>query len=306
MSHLPSVDQLLFYPVKSCGAVSLNTAFVGSRGLVSGQIGDRRWMIVDEDGVLVSQRGGNGSLAAVKITLLANCEGVNNRICASAEGRGSIILDPEFVTDKQREVQIHGKKVISHLSAPEISQWFSDYLNKKVSLVFQKDSDKRWCDQNFAADDERDLVSFADGFSYLVTTRATLDRVNALESIAFSMDRFRPNIVIGNTGIDDEYSWRFIQMGSASLALLKPCDRCEVPTIDQSTGIKTHDQLPLMLAKEYGLRADFGSTRVQGLIFGENAQASRFGEVSVGDAVHVIESKPIYAFRRKAAPAPGA
>ena len=51
-SRVISVSGLFVYPVKSCGGVAVDEALVGATGLDL----DRRWMVIGEDGVFLSQR----------------------------------------------------------------------------------------------------------------------------------------------------------------------------------------------------------------------------------------------------------
>ena len=47
-----SISQLYIYPVKSLGGIAVNTALVTERGLEN----DRRFMLVDEEGLFLTQR----------------------------------------------------------------------------------------------------------------------------------------------------------------------------------------------------------------------------------------------------------
>ncbi|MEO6956850.1 MAG: MOSC N-terminal beta barrel domain-containing protein, partial [Antricoccus sp.] len=49
---MPTISRLFRYPVKSCRRVELTTAQIESTGIS----GDREYMIVDAEGVLISQR----------------------------------------------------------------------------------------------------------------------------------------------------------------------------------------------------------------------------------------------------------
>ena len=52
MSAPPSVTHLNVYPVKSCRGIPLGTATLDRWGIQH----DRNWMVVDADGLFVSQR----------------------------------------------------------------------------------------------------------------------------------------------------------------------------------------------------------------------------------------------------------
>ena len=211
MNNPPVLTSIRFYPIKSCGVVSLNTAYAGPRGLESGHVLDRSWMIVDQNGVLVSQRE-KPSLARVAIELLGETA---DRFRVGVEGSSSLILDAAAVGDDRRKVIIHGKETIGHLAPHDVHEWFSRYLGEAVQVVHQKQDDVRLCDPNFALHPEVDSVSFADGFPYLVTTEATLAKLNLLLDNPVAMSRFRPNLVFGTTAADAEYGWEEIAFGAA-------------------------------------------------------------------------------------------
>jgi len=272
--------------------------YVGARGFISGKIGDRSWMVVNAKGSLISQRE-KPALARVKTTLLLDRDGIADRICLAVDDREPIILDPALVGDERQAVIIHGKESVAHKAPREVSAWFSDFLGDAVTVVHQKESDLRLCDPNFSVDPEGDAVSFGDGFPYLVTASATLEKLNGALESPVPMSRFRPNIVIGNTQPEAEYTWKNIAIGSVTLAFVKPCTRCVVTTVDQDTGVKTGKQPLATLAATNFLAQDFGGARVQGAVFGENAIPITEGEISVGDVVSVIETKPGYEFGRK-------
>ncbi|MGB9151529.1 MAG: MOSC N-terminal beta barrel domain-containing protein [Alphaproteobacteria bacterium] len=298
MNNFPVVGSLHFYPIKSCRAIDLSTASVGPRGLMSGKIGDRSWMVVDAVGTLVSQRQ-KPEMARVKIELLRNAAGITDRMRLSAEGQEPLILDPSLVGSDRQKIMLHGKESIAHTASPEINRWFSGFLGADVTVVHQKESDLRLCDPHFAVNPGVDAVGFGDEFPYLVTTSATLEKLNGFLDSPVPMSRFRPNIVIVHTQPEAEYTWKNITLGSAALSLVKPCARCVMTTIDQDTGIKTGKQPLATLAATQFLAQDFGGERVQGAIFGENAVSTICGEISVGDAVSVVETKPLHNFIRR-------
>ena len=63
------IGQLNLYPIKSCGGVAVDHALVGQRGLEAKGVGDRRWMLSDADGRMITQRQ-VPDLARVRIELL--------------------------------------------------------------------------------------------------------------------------------------------------------------------------------------------------------------------------------------------
>ena len=165
-----------------------------------------------------------------------------------------------------------------------------------VSAVYQKDEDTRFCDLH-SQDAEGHGVSFADGFPYLVVAEATLKKLNDTLETPVPMARFRPNIVVGNTAPEEEYTWRTFGTRQARLQVISPCTRCVITTIDQETGVRRGSDPLKTLARTSLVSEDFAGFRIHGAIFGENAIATRCGEISVGDRIEVLATKRGYRFR---------
>jgi uncharacterized protein YcbX len=291
---MPTVTQIILYPIKSCGGVSLKSAQIGPRGLQSGAIGDRRWMLSDSDGQMITQRQ-NENLARVRLELLGEAFRV------SGDGLEPVVVAPEEAGEERIGVILHGREVAGRRAPAAIDAWFSRFLGQNVHLLYQADEDHRLCDADFAVAPGRDEVGFADAFPYLISTEATLAKVNGLLAEPVPMNRFRPSIVIGGAPADAEYGWKRLQAGGAEFSIVKPCTRCVMTTIDQEKGVKTGKEPLASLGRAYFLSARFGAAKVQGAIFGENAIATRTGALALGDEVRVLEEKPFHAFRREEA-----
>jgi uncharacterized protein len=264
MDQFPRVSSLHFSPIKSCKAVDLDSAYAGPRGLEVGKILDRGWVLIDDNDILVSQRQ-EPSLARVHIELLAGQDGVADSIRVTSQGvASSIVLAQDSVEDVRQRAIIHREETVGHLAHSYVNQWFSQFLGKSVRAVYQQHDDKRFCDPNFAVMPEHDTVSFADGFQYLVTTKATLEQLNSQLSVPVPMQRFRPNIVVEHTAPEAEYTWRSITAGEASFRLVKPCTRCVMTTVDQELGVKTGNEPLASLARTNFLSQNFGDALPMG------------------------------------------
>jgi uncharacterized protein len=284
------IAQLNLFPIKSCGGVAVEHALVGQRGLEAQGVGDRRWMLSDADGQMITQRQ-IPALARVRVELL---EGA---VRVSGDDLEPIILDPAETLAQRSAVVLHGREVAGHRGPAAADAWFSRFLGQPVSLLYQRDEDLRLCDPDFAVTPGEDRVGFADAYPYLIAAEATLARVNGLLAEPVPMNRFRPNIVVGAAEPDAEYGWKRVSVGEAELTIVKPCTRCVMTTIDQARGVKTGKEPLAALGRAYFLSARFGAASLQGAIFGENAIPSRLGTVRAGDAVAVLERKTPHAFR---------
>jgi len=85
---------------------------------------------------------------------------------------------------------------------------------------------------------EGDVVSFADGYPYLLTNEATLDDLCTRLSSPLGMDRFRPNLVLTGAPAFAEDDMKRLRIGDAVFDVVKPCTRCSIVTTDQTTGAR--------------------------------------------------------------------
>jgi uncharacterized protein YcbX len=108
---------------------------------------------------------------------------------------------------------------------------------------------------------------FADGYPLLAIGAASLalldERLAASGRVPVPMDRFRPNLVLDGLDAHDEDHLEAFGDDSVELRPVKPCTRCTVPSIDQSTGIAGDDPVQVLAA----YRRD---DRVGGITFGVN------------------------------------
>ena len=291
MSSAPElrVAGLYVYPIKSCRAIAVPSARIGPRGLELGPIGDRRWMLADADGHMITQRQ-RPALARVRVAiegkrLTLSADRLETISSGSRDGRRSAPgRDPARPAG------------VGHVAPAAVNDWFSRFLGEPARLIYQKDTDIRPCDPNYAVAPTVDRVGFADAFPYLLTGDATLLHLNRQLPAALPMDRFRPNIVVTGAAAEAEYGWRSLAVGDdARLSLVKPCTRCGVTTIDQQSGAKTGIEPLATLARDHTLT--IGGER--GAVFGENGIATHFGMVHVGDPVTVLEQHPPHPFHRR-------
>ena len=148
-----------------------------------------------------------------------------------------------------------------------------------MRLVHVADGFKRKLNPEYAihADDH---TGFADGYPILIISEESLQDLNSKLDSAVPMNRFRPNIVIKGCEPFAEETWRRIRIGGVEMALVKPCARCVVTTIDKDTLAKSKE--PLKTLSSYRMQE-------LGAIFGVNVIPLNEGVVKVGMSVEVLE-----------------
>ncbi|MGW0435477.1 MOSC domain-containing protein [Micromonospora sp. NPDC003197] len=256
------VGSIHTYPIKGCHRLDQDDARVQPWGLA----GDRRWMILDEDGVGVTQR------ETTRLTTLrpqSRPGGLELR----ASGFPTVELsDP--VDGDPVEVRVFRSQtpVPARRAGALADQWLSELLDRKVRLVWLGDPTVRHVNPKYA--EPGDPVSFADGYPVLLANTASLDMLNGWIQEAGSaegpvpMTRFRPNLVISDADpwAEDDWLGRRLQIGRVIFRAVKACDRCVVTTTDQETGQRGREPLRT-LARHRNVNQD--------LLFGLNLVPER-------------------------------
>ena len=289
------LSEINIYPVKSLRGIALQEGLVEDRGLRH----DRRWMLVDERRRFITQRE-VARMATVKI------EVNENELKASCNGSGlSIPLRPK--NGETANVQIWQSNVKAEVYSSEINGWFSEALGVNCRLVLMPETTKRRVSPFYAVRKFRDKVSFADGYPFLLIGEGSLEDLNkrireclemelagkvpAFQPLPevpafqpFPMNRFRPNFVVGGSEPFAEDKWKRIRIGSTEFHVVKPCARCVITTVDQTSGEKTGKE-PLKTLSAY-------RSRNGKVMFGQNLIAEKAGgTVRVGDAIEILETR---------------
>lgn len=258
------VAGLFIYPIKGAGAVEVEQVEVEPRGLA----GDRRWMVVDADGLFVTQRT-QPRLALVRM------ESDPAGWRAEAPGLGHVVVPAALESGPQIRVRVWNDEVEAIAGARELDRWFSELLQLACRLVFMPAGADRAVDPHYGVGHQ---VSFADAFPILLVGQASLDDLNARLEKPVPMNRFRPNLVVDGADPYAEDGWEEVRTRGASLAVVKPCSRCVVTSVDQASGKRGRE--PLATLATYRRFDD-------AVMFGQNAIPRRTGQVARGDSVNV-------------------
>ncbi|MEO7035070.1 MAG: MOSC N-terminal beta barrel domain-containing protein [Polyangiaceae bacterium] len=256
------VSALYVYPIKACRGIRLSEWAVAARGFEA----DRRWMIVDMAGNFVTQRE-MSELSQVETSLL----GDSLRI--STPGFSPLELPRSYDSGTSRTVQVWRDQVVT-AAHPEGSAWFSQFLRAPHELVYMPDAELRHVNPEAAR--AGDIVSFADGYPFLLISEASLTDLNSRLAEPITMDRFRPNIVVTDTAPFAEDEYNRVRLGEISFRGVKRCERCVVTNVDPLTGERGRE--PLRTLASYRLED-------QKIWFGMNLIHEGTGVLRVGDAV---------------------
>lgn len=238
---MPTLSAIYIYPIKSLRGIALDRCAVTSRGFEH----DRRWMLVDATGKFITQRQ-QPRLAMVSVALGTEA------LLVTAPGMDSLQVPYQLERGERVRVNIWGDECEALQAGASSDAWFSQYLGLECHLVYMPESTQRHVDRSYAVS-AQDVVSFADGFPFLLISEASLEELNSRLTdkgvSAVPMERFRPNLVASGCGPYAEDQWRDIRIGALDFRVVKPCSRCVIPTIDTETGVKARE--PLLTLTEY-------------------------------------------------------
>ncbi|MCY1142787.1 MOSC domain-containing protein [Actinoplanes sp. Pm04-4] len=262
------ITALYTHPVKGCHRVEHATARVEPWGLA----GDRRWAMVDAEGIAITQRD-TSLLTQLSVTPRAG------GLLLQAPGLAPLEV-AEPVDGPEEFVRVFRSKPPVPARVAE-KEWSSQFLGRDVRLVWQADPAGRAIESHARPGEP---VSFADGFPLLLANEASLSALNDWLAEAgdepVPMTRFRPNLVVGGAEpwAEDDWLGGRLRIGGLSFRAAKECSRCVVTTIDQETGEKGRQPLRML-----GKRRRFET----GLLFAINLIPDELGYLRLGDTVEV-------------------
>src|SRR5687768_1169541 len=261
------LSEIWIYPIKSLGGIRLPQASVMEKGLAY----DRRWMLVDENGVFMTQRN-NPSMALFKLKI----EKEELIIVFGPKSIShSIPLHPSRL-EKNENVIIWDDTVTACEVSKESSAWFSDILGSACRLVYFPEENARAVDAAYKVNNEH--VSLADGYPFLIIGQESLNFLNSKLAQPIPMNRFRPNFVFTGGEPNEEDTWRNFTIGDNRFVGVKPCGRCAIPTINQETAEKSDE--PTRTLATYRRNENK-------ILFGQNLLATDHQEVKEGDLITV-------------------
>jgi uncharacterized protein len=260
---------LYVYPIKSMGGIPLEAWDVDGRGLRY----DRRWMLVDEDGRFISQRElPRMALISVRIDPA--------RLVVDAPGMPSLKLPLGHTTGEIMPARIWDDVVEVSPVAEDADRWFGAFLGVRCTLVSLPDESVRPVDPDYG--EAGDQVGLADGFPFLLISQASLADLNARLEHPLPINRFRPNLVVGGCEPFAEDGWSRVRIGSITFRVVKPCSRCVITTVNQTTAATSKEPLrTLARFRRVGTK----------VLFGQNLIHDRAGTLHTGDPVEILHTR---------------
>jgi len=261
-----TLSEIWIYPIKSLGGIRLSTSKILPKGLQY----DRRFMLIDEGGLFMTQRV-YAQMALFKTAI------TDTTLTITHHGETLTIPLTPAISLPPRPVQIWDDLVMAHEVDPTCSAWFSKRLGISCKLVYFPEENPRAVDPRYKVNDEH--VSLADAYPILLIGQASLNDLNTRLDTPLPMNRFRPNLVFTGGQPYEEETWRNFTIGKNRFVGVKPCARCVLTTVDQETAQKGKEPL-----KTLATYRNFNNK----IIFGQNVVALDHQTITIGDTVTTI------------------
>lgn len=237
---MPTISEIIIYPIKSLKGVSVHLAELTDRGLKH----DRRWMLIDSQNHFLTQRV-LPEMALIQVNILADGLEVKS---AKTKELLFIPFNPAGIQPLENsensstiEAWVFDDRLIVELCEQHTHDWFSKVLDINCRLVYMPDSSRRELSTKYSSTGE--INSLSDSMPILLTSQSSLDLLNEKLTVAIEMNRFRANLIVSGIDAFDEDKYKQVKIGEHRFTVAKPCARCTITTIDQLTGQSSKEPL---------------------------------------------------------------
>lgn len=276
------VSQLLVHPLKSGRAVSVELAECQKIGLKFGELEDRHWLVVTEDGHMVTGRQ-EPTLVLVSLT----CEG--GQLCLNGPNMAELRFPLKQADNPVIDCRVFGADIQGRDCGDKVSLWLTCYFGaaKTFRLVhFEPQMKGRRPMEDLFPQHEQ--VAYPDVGPVMLLSDASVKDLSSKLEKDVTVERFRPNIVISDCEAFDEDSWEELQIGSVRLQRVMSCGRCVFTTVDPETGVISRKE-PLETLKSYRLcKPSEQHIYKKSPLFGQLHTVKKTGILQVGDVVYNI------------------
>ncbi|MDG2448972.1 MAG: MOSC domain-containing protein [Saprospiraceae bacterium] len=263
-----SVTRLLRYPIKSCRGEFLNNAEITDTGLKH----DRNWALFDTTGQAITGRQ-NAQMLDIKVQI------TDETATIVLDKTPQISFSIENQYSKPQSAKIFSYDVTGYEVSRDIDQWFSEYLQKEVKMLFASDLNRPVLPKHGGK--EKDLVSFADQAPILLLSEASVKDLNSRLGSPITFHRFRPNIVIKGCFPYAEDEWKEIKIGECHFEVIQKCERCIFTTIDPKSKLKDPNKEPLKTLSSYRKKHNGG------VDFGVHLVPRKLGHIRLDDRIEL-------------------
>ena len=253
------VSRLRVYPIKSLRGFDVSSAQVEERGLQH----DRRWMLVDADGIFLTARK--------DARMLLFSTAISEKLTVTAPTGEKVVISLD-ASGPEMKVQVWSAVVKAARVSDEADDWFSEQLGMPCHLV------KVTPNMNRSTGFGSGQVGFADAMPILVAGEASLGDLNQRVGRNLEIERFRPNVILKGSEPFAEDDWNGLSTQEVQLRATKRCGRCLVTTLDPATAQGGTEPLDTLATyRRFG----------KNVCFGMYYAPERLGTLTVGDELSI-------------------
>ncbi|XP_055842708.1 molybdenum cofactor sulfurase 3 [Episyrphus balteatus] len=263
LEHIPrrlkktTLKKICIYPVKSCGSFEIKDSWeITERGFKY----DRNWMIVDANGMAVTQKT-HTRMCLIKPII--DIEAGTLELTFPYMKSIRVLLDDTVGN-------LEGKSLVSPLCqskvcddmvegldlGDEVAEWISDCLECTGSRLVRQSADRK------TKNGENKDLNLVNQGQFLLLNKTSVEWLaskveSEQEDIDTTIDRFRANLIIETPLPLEENQFEEITIGGIQFKVDGFCKRCQMICIDQRSGQKTMEPLRT-IAKEFKGKIQFG------------------------------------------------
>lgn len=242
----PKLLQMAIYPVKSCAAFKIELP--GSWPLTDqGLKYDREWMIVDMNGMALTQKRCTELCLirpVIKVDQLELQFGENSTISVP------LSLDDQAADTAKCVSKVCRQPVEGLDCGDRVAQWLSENLGME-GLRLLRQSGQR----NSSKDQQK--LSLVNQAQFLLLNKSSVRSLQFEEPLDETVDRFRANIIIDTGSAFEELTYKALSIGGIQFQVEGPCQRCDMICINQRTGERSPETLTTISRLQKG-RMRFG------------------------------------------------
>lgn len=273
-----TVAALIHYPVKSLAGIALTSAEITSKGIK----GDREWMVVKQNGKMLTQRQ-----APKMVTIQPKLSDRGLELHANG-------LDPILVEEPTHEdaisVSIHGDKCEGYPASAAVNEWLTQAIGWETPLTLVKYTKQTARTPGSPERFGHDATYFADAAPFLIANTASLAALNSSLSEQklpnVDMRHFRPNIVLQGLPAFAEHELPALNIGDTIFKLVDHCQRCVMITVNPDTGENLTKAIPFKQLAELNPMPNNAKAPAFGVNAILHSEISVF-TIQVGDTVAV-------------------
>lgn len=220
------LSDLIYYPIKSCGAIRVNQLDCTLLGLNDNGLRDRTFMIITPEKQFITGRS-HPKVVQVQPRF------EDGKMILSAPAMPDITVDFQGIkTNNTMGAVVWGETVDTVDCGEEVSKWLSNFLlgqDSGLSLVYYYNKlptrGVRPKNRIFSST-KNDTGALHDATSFMLMNEKSLEDLNSKLESPVPVTQFRPNFMVKGPAAFEEDNWKWVRIGNVVLNYCQPCTRC--------------------------------------------------------------------------------